>query len=184
MVNAGLVGIVIVFTIIAAAFSSYYVTIAPINGQISSYQSEITSMSQHATTSIVTTTSYFVSVVTVTSNDGATTTVTTVSTTTVTEFPLNGDNLTVWFRNSGSNFTYDITSTTGYANSSTTSLTSVVVRIKPIYTNEFVSISATCVTPCTSGSFNATIYFDASQVPRGFGMGNSTRPLSLNYTVP
>ena len=185
MVNAGLVGVVVVFTIIGAAFSSYYVTVAPINGQISSYQSVITSLSEHASTVISTTTQYVVSVVTET-NAGATTTITSVttltsvSTSTVTEYPLT-DNLTVWFQNSGSTFNYAVNSAT-FAKSSSTNLTSIPITISPIYTNEAIDISASCSMPCTIGmSFNATLYFNSNVVRQA--SGNATQGLSFNYTL-
>lgn len=185
MVNAGLVGIVVVFTIIAAAFSSYYVTVAPMNGQISSYQSVITSLSEHASAVTSTTTRYVVSIVTET-NAGATTTFTSVTTTTFvststeTEYPLT-DNLTVWFQNSGSNFSYAVNSPT-FTNSSSTSLTSVAIRISPIYTNENISISASCVMPCTPGmTFSATLYFNGDGVQQA--LGNATQSISFDYKL-
>jgi hypothetical protein len=179
MVNAGLVGIVIVFTIIAAAFSSYYVTIAPINGQISSYQSEVTSLSQHASSATVTTTSYLVSIVTVTSS-GATTTVTTVTTSTVTEFPLT-KNVTVFFQNSGSLFSYVVTSSS-FHSSGSTNHTSVILPVTPVYNGELLSISASCGQTCKAGAtFNATLYIDSKVCATGAGLPGN--PLSINYTL-
>ena len=183
MVNAGLVGIVVVFTIIAAAFSSYYVTVVPMNGQIASYQSVITSLSEHASTT--TTTQYVVSTITET-NAGATTTVTSVTTTTFvststeTEYPLT-DNLTVWFQNSGSTFNYAVNSPT-FAKSSSTNLTSIPITISPIYTNEVINVSASCAMPCTIGmTFNATLYFNSNVV--NYASGNSTQGISFNYML-
>ena len=191
MVNAGLVGIVVVFTIIAAAFSSYYVTVAPMNGQISSYQSVITSLSEHASSVIVTstTTQYVVSTITVTGDNGITTTiittVTSVSTSTVTEYPLES-NVTVFFQNQNSSslISYAIKSATvNFTGSFNTTYTYNSTPQAPFYSGEVISITASCETNCNNAtSFSATLYLSgAAAVPQD--TGSAVQPVSINYTL-
>jgi hypothetical protein len=187
MVNVGLVGIVVVFTIIGAAFGSYYITALPVSSQIASYQSVISSMSAHpqGATFTTTVTQFVVSVVTETNAGTATTissttTVTSVVTSTETAYPLS-DNLTVWFRNSGSNFTYAVNSPT-FSVSNSTNVTSIPIRIAPIYTNEMFNITASCVMPCAHGmSFSATLFFNGNVAQEE--SGNENQSISFSYTL-
>jgi hypothetical protein len=189
MVNAGLVGIVVVFTIIAAAFSSYYVTVSPINGQISSYQSEIASLSEHVSTVIVTsvTTQLVVSTITVTGIGGTTTSVTTltsVSTSTLTEYPLES-NVTVFFQNQNSSslISYAIKSPTiDFAGSFNTNYTYTSTPQTPLYSGEMISITASCATNCNNATtFSATLYRGGTVAVQN--TGSSLQPISINYTL-
>jgi hypothetical protein len=189
MVNAGLVGIVILFTIIGAAFSSYYLTMAPVNGQISSYQSEITSLSDHVSTAILTTTQFVVS--TVTANGGISTTVTTfTATSTLTEYPL-GTNVSIFLENyhNASLIGYTVESSTlnfsgsipQYDNS-TNIYTYTSPPETPFYSGEVISISAVCVAQCVNAtSFSASLYLGGQFEVNATG---SAAPPGISISYP
>jgi hypothetical protein len=175
MVNAGLVGIMLLFTIIGAAFGASYITGATMNGQISSYQSVISSLSEHPSGD-ATITQFVVSVVTQT-NAGSTTTVTSDTTVTsvVTSTETELSNVTVLFHNSGTLFNYTINWAT-FTNEGSSNMTSLSLPVSPVYTGEQIFIGASC----TACSLNATLYIGTHAAING--SGTFSTPLSINYT--
>jgi hypothetical protein len=178
MVNAGLVGIIMVFTIIGAAFGSYYITTSPISAQIASYQSVISSMSAHPSGAVVTTTitQFVVSVVTET-NAGSTATITSTSTVTsvVTSTETELSNVTVLLRKSGTSLNYSVNWATFNVTGSTNT-SSLLLPINPVYTGNQIFIN----TQCTLCTMNATLYIGTHLA--AFDTGTNLKPLSMNYT--
>jgi hypothetical protein len=141
MVNAGVLGVVLVVVIMASGFGSYYLTSMPLNAEVSSYQSKISNL-QSSISSISanpsTTTIYS------TETENTTTTSISITTSTLTEYPI-PNNVTffvVYLSGCGNQGNYQI-SVNGQtiANGVIQSGTNVSIPISQLYQGDNVSIS-------------------------------------------
>lgn len=192
MVNSSVVGVVAVVLIVAASFGTYYVTATPIKAQVasyqtnvSSYQSVISSMSAHpSTTTIVTTTTQTtISATTNTSTITATQTTTSTSliTSTVTSYPI-PDNVTVYLVSSGSFTNYGITA--GSYSTSGSLGGSQRFYVTPVYQGETITITINLSCPGSNGpTASSSLYVNSTIVSQSTLACGGTTSGQISYVL-
>ena len=185
MSSASVIGVIAIVAIIASAFGSYYVTSNPLNSQISSYQSVVSSMSSHPSTTTFTSTSTSTTTVLLTTTIILTSTITatSISTTTssTTYYPI-PNNVTVIVSSSGAFMNYAINagsySTSGSLSGQQT------FSISPTYQSETISISTTLNCPGSTGpTGSAYLYVNSTLVSQSDVACGGTTTGNISYVL-